>query len=278
MMSDLPRQSFSVREISSMLELSAAQVRGLVADGVLDPERGPRGKYLFTFQDLVTLRAVSELVREGVPTARVRAAVVALRDQIEADRELAEATLESSGRAVVVSVDETTWEPETGQILFELAEPDRPPDVEALSQRRHEESDRSAGEWYVFADQVETTDPVAAEEAYRMAIDLDPTLAEAHLNLGRLLHAAGTVRDALEEYIAARDLDPADATTHYNIGVASQDLGDLAEAMAAYEQAITLAPRFADARYNLAALYEEQGEEALAVQQLKQYRDLVEGR
>ena len=73
------------------------------------------------------------------------------------------------------------------------------------------------------------------------------------------------------------DLDPDDATTHYNIGVAAQDLGDLAVAIEAYEHAIAIAPRFADARYNLAALYEEQGEAAMAVQQLKEYRDLVSG-
>ncbi|KAJ8355329.1 hypothetical protein AAFF_G00069830 [Aldrovandia affinis] len=75
------------------------------------------------------------------------------------------------------------------------------------------------------------------------------------------------------EYIAHVTLIPP-MQPRTNIGVASQDLGDLAEAIAAYEQAITLAPRFADARYNLAALYEEQ-EDALAVQQLKQYKDLM---
>ena len=48
--------------------------------------------------------------------------------------------------------------------------------------------------------------------------------------------------------------------------------------MAAYQHAIELAPRFADARYNLAALYEEVGNEALAIQHLREYKEIVDGR
>ena len=118
----------------------------------------------------------------------------------------------------------------------------------------------------------------AAEEAYRRAIEIDGTFVEAHLNLGRLLHAAGAVREALDEYRAAGIIDGEDAVTHYNIGVASQDLeGDLDDAVAAYERAIELAPRFADARYNLATLYEELGDTLLALQHLHAYRDLTKG-
>lgn len=98
------------------------------------------------------------------------------------------------------------------------------------------------------------------------------------MNLGRLLHAAGAVRDALDEYEAARAIEGDDATTYYNIGVASQDLGGLGGAIAAYEQAIELAPRFADARYNLAASYEELGNETLAFQHFREYKELLEGR
>ena len=97
------------------------------------------------------------------------------------------------------------------------------------------------------------------------------------MDFGRLLHADGKVREALDEHRAARTIDGEDAVTHYNIGVASQDLGDFEDAEAAYERAIELAPRFADARYNLSTLYEELGDTALAVQHLHAYRDLING-
>ena len=69
-----------------------------------------------------------------------------------------------------------------------------------------------------------------------------------------------------------------DAITWFNIGVASQDLGDGDAAIRAYERALELSPRFSDARYNLASLHEERGDVSLALQHLRAYKDLIEGR
>ena len=261
-----------------MLDLSPRQIRALVADGAITPTIGARGKFLFSFQDLVVLRSVAELIRSGVALHKVRAAVTSLLDQLPDSASLTAASLDASGTSVVVSVDTTTWDPVTRQLVLDF-------DVEATTNRVTSFTDasppaaheRTASEWYVYADEVESSDARAAEEAYRRAIELDDTFADAHLNLGRLLHAAGAVREALDEYRAAGIIDGEDAVTHYNIGVASQDLGNIDDAVAAYERAIELAPRFADALYNLSTLYEELGDTALAVQHLHAYRDLTKG-
>ena len=274
----VPDDQYSVRQVSDMLDLSPRQIRALVADGALTPTIGARGKFLFSFQDLVVLRSVAELIRSGVALHKVRAAVTSLLDQLPDDASLAVASLDASGRSVVVSVDTTTWDPVTRQIVLDLdieATTDRIASVVDVSLSAADE--RTATEWYVFADEIESSDPLASEEAYRRSIQIDDTFADAHLNLGRLLHADGKVREALDEYRAARTIDEEDAVTHYNIGVASQDLGDFEDAVAAYERAIELAPRFADARYNLSTLYEELGDTALAVQHLHAYRDLING-
>lgn len=271
--------TYSVRQVSDMLNLAPTQIRALVADGVLEPTIGARGKFLFSFQDLVLLRSVGGLVRAGVSPHDVRTAIAMLRDQLPDDALLTEVSLGSRGRSVVAHADATRWEPVSGQTVLDL---DAGPVVDLVASITdapiQASTSRTATDWYVLADEIESSDPVAAEEAYRKAIEIDEAFADAHLNLGRLLHAAGTVRDALDEYRAARLIDSDDATTHYNIGVASQDLGNLEDAVAAYEQAIMLAPRFADARYNLATLHEELGNTAEAVQQLREYKDLVDGR
>ena len=274
----VPDDQYSVRQVSDMLDLSPRQIRALVADGALTPTIGARGKFLFSFQDLVVLRSVAQLIRSGVALHKVRAAVTSLLDQLPDDASLTVASLDASGKSVVVSVDTTTWDPVTRQMVLDLdtgATTDRIATVADVSPSAAHE--RTAAEWYVFADEIESSDPLAAEDAYRRSIQIDDTFADAHLNLGRLLHAAGNVRDALDEYRVARMIDGEDAVTHYNIGVASQDLGDFEDAVAAYEQAIELAPRFADARYNLSTLYEELGDTALAVQHLHAYRDLING-
>lgn len=270
---------YSVRQVSDMLDLSATQIRALVADGAITPTMGERGKFLFTFQDLVLLRSVADLVRSGVAPHRVRSALGMLRDQLPDDALLSEVSLDAGGRSVVVTVDATAWEPISGQTVLDLdpgAVTERIAsvvDVPKVDTERH-----TAQEWYRFADEIEASDPSAAEEGYRRSIALDAAFADAHLNLGRLLHTAGAVHDALDEYVAACAIDEDDATTHYNIGVASQDLGDFPGAIAAYELAIELAPRFADARYNLASSYEALGNETLAFQHFREYKAIVDGR
>jgi tetratricopeptide (TPR) repeat protein len=188
-------------------------------------------------------------------------------------------SLGTSGRSIIVRVDTTTWEPLSGQTVLDL-------DAGAVADRialvvdapEPAGASRSATEWYVYADEIESSDADAAADAYRRALEIDETFADAHLNLGRLLHAAGSPGEALAEYKAARAIDRQDATTHYNIGVAYQDLGSSAESVDAYEQAIELAPRFADAHYNLASLYEQLDDDALAIQHLREYKHLGGGR
>lgn len=274
----IPEGHYSVRRVSDMFDLSPRQIRALVADGALVPTIGARGKFLFSFEDLVVLRSAAELIRSGVAPHKVRAAVTSLLDQLPEGASLTAASLDATGSTVVASVDTTTWDPVTQQLVLDLdveATTDRI--VSALDLLQPEPHRRTAEEWYAYADEIEAADPGAAEEAYRRAIEIDNSFAEAHLNLGRLLHASGMVDQALDEYRAARTIDDEDAVTHYNIGVACQDLGNSEGAVAAYERAIELAPRFADARYNLSTLYEELGETALAVQHLHAYRDLTEG-
>jgi tetratricopeptide (TPR) repeat protein len=198
------------------------------------------------------------------------------------DASLAEATIDASGRSVLVRLDTEAWEPESGQVVFDfdvagVAErAEVVSEARAIAQPLSTPLDDSAAQWYVFADEVEATDPAAAENAYRTAIEIDPGFADAHLNLGRLLHAAGAVRDALDEYRAALSIDSSDATTLFNVGVACQDLGRVDEAIEAYESALALAPRFADARFNLAALYEREGNQVLATQHLRAYKDIID--
>jgi len=271
---------YSVREVSELLGLAPRQIRALVAEGILHPVRGERGRFLFSFQDLVVLRGVAHLVESGVPPARVRAAVASLRKQLPHDIPITEARLDTAGGRIVVHVDAASWEPESGQTVLDFGIEDMSERVGAVIEARGRPSPTvdSATDWYIHADAIEDTDPLGAEAAYRRAIALDPSFADAHLNLGRLLHAAGAVREALDHYRVALELEPDDATTLFNIGVACQDLGSDSEAIDAYERAVAIAPRFADARFNLAAVFERRGDVSLALQQLRAYRELTLGR
>jgi DNA-binding transcriptional MerR regulator len=274
-----PETTYSVREASELVGLSARQIRSLITEDIIHPDRSHRGRYRLSFADVVLLRAIASLAGDGVPMARIRSTVKRLREQVADDTDLTAASLDASGRTIVVTIGEDTWEPESGQRVLDLGIAGERAAVVAVPRRSEPTiADATASDWYAYADQIEAVDAGGAEAAYRRALALDPSFAEAHVDLGRLLHAGGAVSEALEHYERAHELDPTDATTLFNLGVAYDDLRRDDEAVSAYRRALDLAPRFADARFNLATVYERMGQVSLAVQELRAYRDLLAGR
>ncbi len=61
--------SYSLREVSAMLGLSAAEIRAYATNGFLTPERGLRGELRFGFHDLIILRTAGELTSAQIPSA-----------------------------------------------------------------------------------------------------------------------------------------------------------------------------------------------------------------
>lgn len=273
------KSTYSVREASELVALTRRQIRSLITEDVIHPERSASGRYRLAFTDIVLLRGIAQLSDDGVPMARIRDAVRSLRRELDEEADILGITFDARGRSVVVTAGDDSWDPSSGQVAFRLDAQDRSAEILSVRPRTTPTLEgATAQEWYAYADQLESTNPAAAEEAYRTAIELAPDFTEAHTDLGRLLHAAGAVREALAEYEVARELDPGDATIHFNLGVAFDDLRRDDEAIEAYRTALELAPRFADARYNLASVYERRGEVGLALQELRAYRDLVAGR
>src|SRR5213083_373837 len=93
--------SYTVREVSAMLGLSAAQIRSFA--GFLQPERGPRGELRFGFHDLVILRTAGELAAAKVPQRKVQRVLQRLREQLPAERSLTGVRIAADGDRVVVS-------------------------------------------------------------------------------------------------------------------------------------------------------------------------------
>jgi hypothetical protein len=60
---------------------------------------------------------------------------------------------------------------------------------------------------FLAARKLEESDPNAAVAAYRGLVDRQPTFAEAHYRLARLLSAAGAAEEARPHLVKARDLD-----------------------------------------------------------------------
>ena len=89
---------------------------------------------------------------------------------------------------------------------------------------------RTADDWFDAALDLEGTRPSGPGRP-TAALELDPGHADAHLNLGRLLHEGGDLAGAEAQYRAALEADPSSARALYNLGVAMEDQGRRAEAL-----------------------------------------------
>lgn len=271
---------YSTKDVAALLGLSADQVRSYVRAGFLAPVQGPRGEYYFSFQDLILLRTAKGLLAARVPRRRVRLALQNLREQLPGDRPLTGVRIAAQGHHVVVRDGRAVWNPESGQAVFDFEISELAREASTLPLRTPEtkpDEPAEAEDWYERGNELEEVSPEESMAAYRRALESDPGLADAHVNLGRLLHERGETAEAERHYRLALAARPEDETAAFNLGVALQDLGRLAEAVEAYEKALEIDHDLADAHYNLAGLYERLGRPEAAFRHLRTYRTLIQG-
>ena len=276
---------YSTADVAELLDLSPAQVRRFARSGLLDPERGPANAYRFSFQDLVLLRAAKELREAGVPARRVREALRDLRRALPSGRPLTAVRIAAEGGRVVVREEGTVWSPESGQVQLDLSAGGSP-DAPGAGTRRSRGSAApgtalpAAGEpdaerWFELGCELEAGDRAAAREAYGRALELDPSHADAHLNLGFLLQEEGRLEAAAQHYRLALEAEPDHALAAFDLGVALEELGRSREAADAYRRALEIEPALADAHYNLAGVLERLGDRSGALRHLRAYRELA---
>jgi tetratricopeptide (TPR) repeat protein len=273
---------YSSRDVARLLDLSVAQVRSYTRAGFLEPRRGSRGEYRFSFQDLVLLRTAKGLIAARIPARLIRRTLRKLRERLPSGRPLTAVQVAALGQRIVVRDGRTLWNPESGQTCFnfdvgELAEKVAPLARRAARRAFESSEEQTAEDWFALGRELEPSDPAKAREAYRRALELEPAHARAHINLGRLLHEAGRPDAAQTHYRLALAARPGDPTAAFNLGVALEDLGQAEEALRAYRLAVDSDPRCADAHYNLARLYEDRGRKADALRHYRAYRKLLEG-
>src|SRR2546428_12129724 len=189
-------QGYTSRDVSRLLGLTVAQVRGFARDGFLSPGHGRRGELLFSFQDLVILRTAKGLAAARIPAQRIRGALRRLRAQLPRGRSLAELRIAAEGGRIIVSDGEATWSPESGQTqldfaVSELASRAAPMARRAAKAARRVEQDLSAEDWYELGLELEVAAPGDARDAYRRALELDAHPPHAPLNPRPPLHQQG---------------------------------------------------------------------------------------
>lgn len=275
--------------MSEVLGLPTSTILAWARRGLLSPQRDPRGTYAFSFQDVAVLRSARELLDAEVPPRRVRQTLEALRAQLPPDRPLSAVHLSALGGRVLVREHGRAWEPDTGQMEMDLdavgahhAHGGEPAPSAAVAEPGPTGPDHStdhrpsADALFDRAVDMEASDPHRAAELYRRALDVDASHAEAHLNLGRLLHEKGMLPEAEAHYRNSLGADSSSARAAYNLGVVLEDQGRAGDAERAYRRALDLDPDLAVAHFNLSRLHEAAGRPAEALGHLASYKRILD--
>ena len=288
---------YSMRDVERLLRLPRSTLRSLVRLGFVQPARGPRRQYLFSFQDLIILRAARTLIEANIPRRRVRRSLGQLRERLPQSVPLSGLAICAVGDQVVVREGADHWQADDGQYLlgFEVTVRNgilrmsehrqarapapkhdaKSPDTAGVAVAAPTDAARDAEDWFSEGARLESIDPAAALAAYSRAAAADPASAAAWINWGRLLHECGDARAAETVYRRALEHCGADSLLLFNLGVALEDLGEREAALEAYHGAISEDPNLADCHYNLARLYESAGKTQHAIRHLGQYRRLM---
>jgi tetratricopeptide (TPR) repeat protein len=103
--------------------------------------------------------------------------------------------------------------------------------------------------------------------ACQQALQLNPSLAEAYMTLGNILHVAGQTVESQNAYEQALKLKPElfPADVHFDLGNHLYQQNQLDAAVKSYQLAIALQPDMAKAHCNLGLVYSRQGQLAAAI-------------
>jgi DNA-binding transcriptional MerR regulator len=286
----MEQATYTFSGASKILDISESKLRYWAQVGFVGPSARRGGKQLFTFQDLVSIKAAKELVARGFKAAEIRRALDRVRATLpEVDRPLDRIRVAFDGDRLVVVDDGSAYEI-TGQRVFDFGLADlarRVSDVrhmpvsDAAPEPDAGPAGRTAYDWFIEGTRLETRGAGAevdarAEACYRSALALDPGLAAAHTNLGSLAHRRGEAAKARDAFDAALALDPDQPEARFNLANLILESGDLELAVAEFRRVLQVDPLFADAHYNLAVTLERLGGRAQARAHLERYLTLEE--
>jgi tetratricopeptide (TPR) repeat protein len=145
--------------------------------------------------------------------------------------------------------------------VLELKRRVAPPMAALLEQPSFEESS-SAEQYFVAASTFDNGDPRSVDNAlanYRRALEQDPYLVPAIINLGNLHYARDEIAEAQALYERAIGLDADVFEAHFNLGNIFHDLGRYNQAHECYRKALRLNPSYAEAHFYLAVTLEKSG-------------------
>jgi tetratricopeptide (TPR) repeat protein len=287
---------YSFAAVSTILDVPDTKLRYWAQIGFVGPSQREGTRQLYTFRDLVMVKAAKELIGRGFAPAEIRDTLLAARKSLQACESdtavMAKLRIAFDGTALVVQDGDAAFEA-SGQRVFdfgvaELAEMAHvrlsggggtvAPLVRASDSPRRSTGKRpSAYDWFVEGLSVDGV-PGKEDEAiacYRQALAADPGLAAAHTNLGSIAYRRGDRSGARAAFERALAIDPEQSESRFNLANIFFEDGETEVAAAELRRVLQSMPDFADAHYNLASALETLGGRLQAREHLQAFLRLT---
>ncbi len=240
----LKRQYHALRDLTLRYPaLREDHLRYLAKCGIVRPVLRTNADTFFAFTDLAVIKQVHEALEQGGSFHRVVRSLIAERQgQLELDFRM------EAAPAKILTLRRPT-----------------PRDTIVVAGDRKPVAPRDpllAEEYFRAASLLDDGDARKQEEAaaaYRKALELDPYLVAALINLANIHYNHDELVEAQALYERAIALEPDFFEAHFNLGNIYHDLGRFSEAQACYREALRLNPVYADAHFYLAVSFEKMG-------------------
>ena len=109
------------REVAALFSVTEGRLRYWQKTELIVPSVIRDGQAYYTFQDLVSVRTVKELLAKGISARRVRSLVESLRSTIpDLQRPLTEMRIVTDGQDIAVRDESGSFEPTSGQRLLDF--------------------------------------------------------------------------------------------------------------------------------------------------------------
>jgi len=263
-------QEYSPADLKRLFGLPPALIRKLSQAGFI-AQPAARGKSPYSFQDLLVLRVAGALKAAKISTPKIAEALEQIRGALPAGR-LPAIALAASGKDVAVREGSREREA-SGQYALPLVIERAPGEVAELRRSPEVPAASLAHDHFLRGHQLEESDVAAARAAYLAALSIQEDHLEARINLGRLLHLDGQLKEAEKLY---RHAKTSSALLSFNLAILLEDLQREEEAVAAYREALAQDPLLHDAHFNLSRLHEKANRPREALRHLLAYRRHIE--
>jgi tetratricopeptide (TPR) repeat protein len=270
---------YSIRDVSRILAVQEARLRYWTQTGFVGPTVRKGGRFYYTFNDLIAVKAAKDLLATGMTLQRVRKNVEALKQALPGDTHpTTKLRVCCDGETIVALADDIAFQPIGGQVVMAFNVPSfgehvmqtlAMPRVEAVPAAVDDNPTEAHGGTTAYRNFVEAC---AAED--RGESDVAEHLAAALTNLGNLVHRQGELHEARSLYERALEHEPTQPEARYNLANLLEDLGDTELAISEMRRVCAAAPEFADAHYNLGIMLAQVGGTTQARQHLERYLEL----